>query len=160
MIETVPDPVRGKDVIAWAVPVTRALNALKDKFGASARNERDHRSSFAPWTFSCVESGSERTGGWYNCRLQVGFDLGWASPELGPDTDHVIAGCDHTEDGVHYLEVQLGDPDAVEIKVAEEGGAPRSDYVRGIIRIKLAAILDGKATEYLPHINPVIYKYV
>lgn len=119
------------------------------------------RSSFAPWTFSCVESGSERTGGWYNCRLQVGYDPGWASPELHPGTDHVISGCDHTEDGVHYLEVQLGDPDAVEIKVAEAGVAPGSDYVRGIIRIKLAVISDGKATSYqLPHINPVIYKYV
>ena len=43
MIDPIPDPVSGKHVLDWAVPVTRALNALGDKIGATARNERDRR---------------------------------------------------------------------------------------------------------------------
>ena len=48
MNDPIPEPLRGADVISWAVPVTRALNALGDKVGATARNERDRRGSASP----------------------------------------------------------------------------------------------------------------
>lgn len=48
MNNPIPEPLRGADVISWAQPVTRALNALGDKVGASARNERDRRGSASP----------------------------------------------------------------------------------------------------------------
>lgn len=43
MFDPIPDPISGKSILPWAVPVTRALNAIGDKVGASARNERDRR---------------------------------------------------------------------------------------------------------------------
>lgn len=43
MTEPIPEPLHGADVISWAQPVTRALNALRDKVGAPFRNERDRR---------------------------------------------------------------------------------------------------------------------
>lgn len=48
MFDPIPDPISGKSILPWAVPVTRALNALGDKVGASARNERDRRGSASP----------------------------------------------------------------------------------------------------------------
>ena len=48
MNNPIPEPLRGADVISWAHPVTRALNALSDKVGATARNERDRRGSASP----------------------------------------------------------------------------------------------------------------
>lgn len=48
MNNPIPEPLRGADVISWAQPVTRALNALSDKVGATARNERDRRGSASP----------------------------------------------------------------------------------------------------------------
>ena len=41
MIEKIPEPIAGKSIINWALPVTRAINALPDKIGARARNERN-----------------------------------------------------------------------------------------------------------------------
>lgn len=48
MFDPIPDPISGKSILPWAVPVTRALNALGDKVGATARNERDRRGSASP----------------------------------------------------------------------------------------------------------------
>ena len=48
MFDPIPDPIPNKHVIDWAVPVTRALNAIGDKVGAHARNERDRRGSASP----------------------------------------------------------------------------------------------------------------
>lgn len=45
MFDHIPDPISGKSILPWAVPVTRALNAFGDKVGATARNERDRRGS-------------------------------------------------------------------------------------------------------------------
>lgn len=45
MFVPIPDPISGKSILPWAVPVTRALNAIGDKVGATARNERDRRAS-------------------------------------------------------------------------------------------------------------------
>lgn len=121
-----------------------------------------------PWTFSCTiaeEEGEEvRTGGWTNCRLQIGMDIDWHSPDLSAspsDTYHVIEGCDSTDDGRHYLEVTLangGGADSAEIKVAD-GPPPASDYLAGIIRIVLGEVTDGKIGR-TPHFNPVVYKYL
>jgi len=47
MHDPIPDPVSGKSVLDWAVPVTRRLNSLSDKVGATARNERDRRGTSA-----------------------------------------------------------------------------------------------------------------
>ena len=48
MFDPIPDPIAGKSILPWAVPVTRALNAIGDKVGATARNERDRRGSASP----------------------------------------------------------------------------------------------------------------
>lgn len=51
MFDPIPDPISGKSILPWAVPVTRALNAISDKVGATARNERDRRASAKPLPF-------------------------------------------------------------------------------------------------------------
>lgn len=182
MNNPIPEPLRGADVISWAQPVTRALNALGDKVGAAARNERDRRgSSPLPWSFYCkIEEGEDgeeqRSGGWTNCRLQIGMAIDWHSPDLShapSDTHHVISGTDLCDDGDYYLEITLAngehDPnndidrrdDAAEIKVAGEGETvPSSDYVDGIIRIPLGTVVDGEMSGYTPHLNPVVYKFL
>lgn len=148
---------------------------------ATARKGRSE-SALLPWTFKCSvrpadeedveeEEGSEeeRVGGWTNCRLQIGFDLGWHSPDLDAgdaDPDKEIVGTDLCDDGVHYLEVTLAngsagrESDQAEIKVASlSAGMPESDYIGGKIRIWLGVVSDGKIG-YTPHMNPVVYKYV
>ncbi len=177
---------------SWAAQVTDVCNAVRAagfagtmvRDGAGAfgnaplpENKRNRRGASAalPWTFACSESTdadtqeTTRTGGWTNCRLQIGFDIDWHSPDLSAnpsDTTHVIQGCDLCDDGDHYLEVTLanGEPgrtdDAAEIKVAGEGeDVPASDYINGVIRIPLATVADA-AAGYTPHFNPVVYKYV
>ena len=170
MFDPIPDPISGKSILPWAVPVTRALNALGDKVGATARNERDRRASTPlPWSFACtIEEGGEgeeeRTGGWFNCRAQVGFDI-WGSPDTGLASTRLIAGTDKCDDGDYYLEVTLAnntegrESDAAEIKLAAEMDSTESDYIGGIIRIFIGSVADGKLTD-APHFNPVVYKYV
>ena len=48
MFDPIPDPISGKFVLEWAVPVTRALNAVGDKVGATTHNQRDRRGAKAP----------------------------------------------------------------------------------------------------------------
>jgi hypothetical protein len=170
MFDPIPDPISGKSILPWAVPVTRALNAIGDKIGATARNERDRRgSSPLPWSFACtIEEGGEgeeetRTGGWYNCRAQIGFDI-WGSPDTTVP-DHIIHVPDQCDDGDYYLEVTLSnntvgrDSDAAEIKLAADMDSTASDYIGGIIRIFIGTVADGKLVN-APHFNPVVYKYV
>ena len=66
MNDPIPEPLHGADVISWAQPVTRALNALRDKVGAKARNERDRRPSRQPLPFEVRWDGSlnNSSGGW------------------------------------------------------------------------------------------------
>lgn len=189
MFDPIPDPISGKSILPWAVPVTRALNAIGDKVGATARNERDRRgSSPLPWSFACtIKDGGEgeeeiRTGGWTNCRLQLGLDLDWHSPDLDPDSppdpnspgydseqaddwykqNHVIKGCDTTDDGAHYIWIVLADGsegrelDSVEIKT---NGGDVTDLLSGKIRIELGRVADGKIG-FTPHLNPCVYKYL
>ena len=54
MFDPIPDPISGKSILPWAVPVTRALNALGDKVGATARNERARRGSASPGCWNIV----------------------------------------------------------------------------------------------------------
>ena len=191
MNDPIPEPLSGKHVLDWAVPVTRALNAIGDKIGAPARNERDRRGSASslPWSFACtIDEGGEgeeetRTGGWTNCRLQLGLDLDWHSPDLDPDhsppdpnspgydseqvddwykRNHVIKGCDTTDDGTHYIWIVLADGsegrelDSVEIKT---NGGDVTDLLSGKIRIGLGTVADGKIG-LTPHLNPCVYKYL
>ncbi len=170
---------------SWAAQVTDACNAVRAagfagtmvRDGAGAfgnaplpENKRNRRGAHIdePWTFSCSESTDEntqettRTGGWTNCRLQMGYDINWGSPDLA--LTNVIAGTDTVEDGAHYLEVILSTddetPDSAEIKRAENVAAiPASDYITGKIRICLGTVTDGVLSG-CAHINPVIYKYV
>lgn len=66
MNDPIPEPLSGKHVLDWAVPVTRALNAIGDKIGAPARNERDRRPSRQPLPFEVRWDGSlnNSSGGW------------------------------------------------------------------------------------------------
>ena len=121
-----------------------------------------------PWSFACtIEEGGEgeeetRTGGWFNCRAQIGFDI-WGSPDTS--VGHIILGTDQCDDGNYYLEVTLAnntegrESDAAEIKLAADMDSTRSDYIGGIIRIFIGTVEDGKLVD-APHFNPVVYKYV
>ena len=142
-----------------------------------------------PWSFACtIDEGGEgedetRTGGWTNCRLQLGLDLDWHSPDLDPDhsppdpnspgydseqaddwykRNHVIKGCDTTDDGAHYIWIVLADGsegrelDSVEIKT---NGGDVTDLLSGKIRIELGTVADGKIG-LTPHLNPCVYKYL
>ena len=124
----------------------------------------------APWSFACtIEEGGEgeeetRTGGWYNCRTQIGLDI-WGSPDVGLTSTRLIAGTDKCDDGSYYLEVTLAnntegrESDAAEIKLAADMDSTESDYIGGIIRIFIGTVADGKLVN-APHFNPVVYKYV
>ena len=66
MLDPIPDPLSGKRILDWAMPVTRSLNGLHDKVGASARNERDRRAANKPLPYevrfdATLDSGD---GGW------------------------------------------------------------------------------------------------
>ena len=132
-----------------------------------------------PWTFSCSvqkdENGQEtgRTGGWTNCRAQIGLDIDWASKDVlwpGADVDesqiedrmHCIKGNKTNADGVHYLKVSLGagdgGADLAEIAVHEPNQT--TDPVTGVLFIKIGTVYQGSLVEPAPHFNPVIYKYL
>lgn len=131
-----------------------------------------------PWTFKCEMStdpatGDEiRTGGWTNCRCQIGLDIDWASKDIiwGGDVDessipegtHWISGTETTADGFHALKVTLGSGaegfDTAQIVTI--GPNTESDPVAGILYIRIGTVTNGKLIEPAPHINPVIYKYL
>lgn len=159
-----------------AGPGIRTLETPNGTILSCPVKPRRRGTSVLPWTFSCaigedeVGGEEERTGGWSNCRLQIGMDIDWHSPDLSAspsDTYHVIDGCDLCDDGDYYLEVTLANgtqdrqTDAAEIKVAGEGDqVPSSDYVNGILRLSLGSVVDGKISGYTPHLNPVVYKFL
>lgn len=83
MIDPIPDPVSGKHVLDWAVPVTRALNGLRDKVGAHARNERNRRPAQQPQPFEVRWDNSLNSGsGGYKIYLPSGHLLSYEDEDI------------------------------------------------------------------------------
>lgn len=76
MFAPIPEPIPDKSVLDWAIPVTRALNAIGDKVGARARNERDRRGAKAPdmgcFRIVTVERDGKSVHGFGNPYVMVG----------------------------------------------------------------------------------------
>jgi hypothetical protein len=165
-------PIAGVGVRVSYTQGGTVIHAKPSKTGGSAPSK-------LPWTFKCEkstdpETGDEiRTGGWTNCRCQIGLDIDWASKDIlfpGGDVDesaipegtHWISGTETTADGLHALKVTLGSAaicfDTAEIVVI--GSQTESDPVAGILYIPIGWVTNGKLDEPAPHINPVIYKYL
>lgn len=83
MNDPIPEPLRGADVISWAQPVTRALNALSDKVGATARNERDRRATVVPYPYEVRWDSSLNSGeGGYKIYLPTEHLLSYAGKDI------------------------------------------------------------------------------
>ena len=83
MNDPIPEPLRGADVISWAHPVTRALNALHDKIGAPTRNERDRRATVAPHPYEVRWDSSLNSGeGGYKIYLPTEHLLSYAGEDI------------------------------------------------------------------------------
>lgn len=106
------------------------------------------------WSFACTEDPDthERTGGWFNCRLQIGYD------RFPKDSD--IQGLDSCEDGEYYVEVNTL-TDAAEVKCVElDAAVPTTDAARSLVRIPIGRVEDAKLSGKPIDIIPVVYKYV
>lgn len=110
----IPDPLSGNHVIDWAVPVTRALNALVDKSGATVRNERDRRHD-RPLPFEVRWDGTlaEGEGGW-KIYLPTDHLLYWKSSGY-VDLDGVTSIEDANGDPTGWFEFDDIDVDASHI---------------------------------------------
>lgn len=184
MMTTISMPGRGQPMRAsWAQQVSERLNALQPfasagglrregagGFGTAPlpSNRRDRVAPPLPWQFACAEDeNGERTGGWTNGRLQVGYDVGWVTPDLrtgeaSASAMQTIPGYNCCDDGYHYIEANLSpdeeeDEQFLEIKAYEEPKS--SEYANDIIRVYLGHVVDGKLVEGT-HMVPVIYHYV
>ena len=83
MFDPIPDPISGKSILPWAVPVTRALNAIGDKVGASARNERDRRAANKPLPYEVRWDSSLNSGeGGYKIYLPTEHLLSYAGEDV------------------------------------------------------------------------------
>ena len=83
MNDPIPEPLRGADVISWAHPVTRALNALHDKIGAPTRNERERRATVAPHPYEVRWDSSLNSGeGGYKIYLPTEHLLSYAGEDV------------------------------------------------------------------------------
>ena len=169
MTGAVPVPARGQPMKAsWAAAVAERVNSLcamapagmlaRDGVGGMGAqplpsNLRGRRGARL-WSFHAFEdAGGNRTGGWYNCRLQVGYD------EFPDDDD--ISGRDQCDDGTYYVEVDLeNSPATAEIKLAPDGNVPPHDIANSKIRIKIGVVSDGALVDGPIDIAPVVYKYV
>lgn len=63
----IPEPFAGQSILDWARPVTRRLNAMGGKAGATARNDRDRRGSSAtplPYAVRFNQALNNNQGGW------------------------------------------------------------------------------------------------
>lgn len=162
------DPMRA----SWGAGVATRLNELCGMAapGSLARdgltglgseplpvNRRDRKAA-APrtpyWSFACTEDPDthERTGGWFNCRLQIGYD------RFPKDSD--IQGLDSCEDGEYYVEVNTL-TDAAEVKCVElDAAVPTTDVAQSLVRIPIGRVEDAKLSGKPIDIIPVVYKYV
>lgn len=121
-----------------------------------------------PWSFSCTEKDDPenpgetvRTGGWDNCRLQVGPDTSFYSSWKQDDARNRIKGTSKTDDGQYFVKVNLsGGADPV-AEIVAHGGRPVINYEAGTVEIYIGTVSDGKLDEDdAPHFNPVIWKYL
>ena len=169
MTGAVPVPAKGQPMKAsWAAAVAERVNSLcamapagmlaRDGVGGMGAqplpsNLRGRRGARL-WSFHAFEdAGGNRTGGWYNCRLQVGYD------EFPDDDD--ISGRDQCDDGTYYVEVDLSNsPATAEIKKASNDAVPPHDIANSKIRIKIGVVSDGALVDGPIDIAPVVYKYV
>ena len=178
----VPTPHRDGSILDWATDATRAINAM-GAFGTSGMLVRDgvggigfeglpeNRRSYAdvrlPWTFSCVidPESKERTGGWTNGMLQLGYNDFFRTPDLlhrDPPGEElsVVSDCDTTDDGEHWLEVNLSER-TVKVRIQDEtfDRSRPNDIEHNLIRVWIGTVADGRQTSGI-HINPVVYKYL
>ena len=83
MNDPIPEPLSGKSILPWAVPVTRALNAIGDKVGATARNERDRRATVVPHPYEVRWDSSLNSGeGGYKIYLPTEHLLSYAGEDI------------------------------------------------------------------------------
>ena len=167
----IPVPSKGQQLRAtWGAQMTDRVNELcamapagmlaREGFGGVGaqplpRNYRDHAAPKVLWSFSCTEGeNGERTGGWYNCRLQVGYTY-----FLGDDD---IDGRDLCVDGESYVEIDVKNtPNAAEIKVAGSGeNVPATDIVQSLLRIPIGTVSDGKLVGSAIDMPIVAYSYM
>lgn len=132
----------------------------------------DDTGSPVPWSFFCAETEDpenpgekKRTGGWDNCRLQVGLDCNFYSSWKFDEAENRIKGTKLTDDGHYYLRVNLSDgaTPVAEIVIDEalDGDKPRIDYERGIVSIFIGSVSGGKLDERTAmHMNPTVWKYL
>ena len=156
--------------VSWGAAVASRVNELcsmapagmlaRDGVGGMGaeplpKNLRDRRRPKL-WSFHSSESEGEggesgRSGGWYNCRLQVGYTTFL--------DDALITGRDLCDDGTYYVEVNVKDETA-EIKKAADGeGVPPMDIVNSLVRIPIGRVADGVLATPPLDLVPVVYKY-
>lgn len=128
-------------------PVIRSKINMAYPFAASSAD--------IPWMFSCTvdPDTQERSGGWYNGRLQLGYDCNWGTPDVQNDINYQIADIDKTEDGYHAIEINLNNRT---VKVVVSRTNPGSDNEHGIIRIMIGYV-NNAVLIYGCHMNPVCY---
>ena len=178
MTGPIQSPIKGQPMRAsWGAAVSSAVNSLLPMgsdgllasqgvtgtgFAPLPANKRDRRAaaSVLPWSFSCTEDedSGERTGGWTNCALQLGYHKIMRSPDIGGVKPNQIDGTDLTDDGEYYVEVDLR-KETAEIKIATDSGSIVDDIPGSIVRIWIGTVAEGKLGAGL-HYNPVVYKYV
>jgi hypothetical protein len=144
MFDPSPDPISGKYVLDWAAPVTRALNAIGDKVGAAARNERDRRTSARPLPFEVRWDATLGDGaGGYKIYLPTGHLLSYAGEDIaasdisgatpisdanGDDTawsvlDEIGTSADHV-----WLVMTIPDESAADAEEGEDGGGVEAEF--------------------------------
>ena len=186
MFEKIPAPVKGQPARAsWGAALTSRVNELcamaparglaRDGltgtgFAALPSNRRERGKTLPPWSFICsvekpaTEGGEEkRTGGWRNCRLQIGYN-GWlVSPDLNtPDMlagAALIEGTDRTDDGAYVVEVDVSKDTAKIMLRSEISHLHPVDPEASVVYIDIGYVKDGVQQTRIPA-NPVVYKYV
>lgn len=193
----VPMPQKNGDILPWAEQASREINRfsasgvpgmlVRDGVGGvgfeqTPQNLRDRVPSadVLPWSFSCTETDDpenpgekKRTGGWDNCRLQVGLDCNFYSSWKFNESENRIKGTKITDDGDYYLRVNLSDGANPVAEIVLQGGEgqafvedgeeekPLFDYERGIVSIFIGSVTDGKLDERTAmHMNPTVWKYL
>lgn len=193
----VPMPQKNGDILPWAEQASREINRfsasgvpgmlVRDGVGGvgfeqTPQNLRDRVQSadVLPWSFSCTETDDpenpgekKRTGGWDNCRLQVGLDCRFYSSWKFNESENRIKGTKLTDDGNYYLRVNLSDGANPVAEIVLQGGEgqaavedgeeekPLFDYERGIVSIFIGSVTDGKLDERTAmHMNPTVWKYL